>query len=335
MSDLVLGIDGGSTRTALAVADREGRVLLHRRAGGIGPLETPGWPEILAWLMQQAEAYGPRIAYASFAMPRHGEIASVAAQQIAVAADLARVPHCVLNDAHTAFEGAFLGQPGVLMLAGTGSMVWARNAAGRHIRIGGWGHGFGDEGSAFWIGQEAIVMLSHGLDGRAQDVDFTVLMAGHLALPEEGRAEALLDWYHAGGDPRTKVAALARLVDRLADAGNATAKTILAEAAVHLAMHVRAAWRRFPSLPLGVWSAAGSIMQSRHVTGHLTRLLETHPRSPVLPPLGGALWRAATNAGWPVDAAWIGRLRGASRAILNSWDDRTACAWPAHGLRVA
>ncbi|HTI02241.1 MAG TPA: BadF/BadG/BcrA/BcrD ATPase family protein [Acidisoma sp.] len=309
MTDLVLGIDGGGTKTELALADREGRLVLHRVGPGIGPIETSDWPRRLAHLMQEAKAFSPRVAYASFGMPSYGEIPAVAAQQREVAADFALHPHCVLNDVHTAYEGAFVGRPGVLLLAGTGSMVWACNAAGRHIRVGGWGHGYGDEGSAFWIGQQAVAMLSHCLDGRAQDMDFAAAMVEHLCLPEDGCAEALADWYHNGSDPRVKVAALAEVVDRFANAGNATAKAILAQASAHLAMHVRAAWNRLPSLPMGVWSCVGSVMQSRILAAHLARLLETMPVDPALPPIGGALWRAATNAGWAVDAAWVDRLR--------------------------
>jgi glucosamine kinase len=309
MTDLVLGIDGGGTKTELAIADRHGHLVLHRIGAGIGPIETPDWPAVLAQLMRDVEGFSPRIAYASFGMPSYGEMPDVGDRQREVAQAIARYPHCVLNDVHTAYEGAFLGRPGVLLLAGTGSMVWACNAAGRHIRVGGWGHGYGDEGSAFWIGQEAVAMLSHCLDGRAQDMDFAAAMVAHLGLPEEGCAEALADWYHNGPDPRVRVAALAVVVDQLANAGNATAKCILAQASAHLALHVRAAWNRLPSLPMGVWAAVGSVLRSRIIAEHLSRLLETAPTNPALPPVGGALWRAATNAGWAVDAAWIDRLR--------------------------
>lgn len=308
MSDYVLGLDGGGTKTVLALADRTGHVVFHARGAGIGPLENSQWQETLRALMQRAADYASRIAYASLGMPSYGEMPAVSAAQDAAAAAVSSFPHCVLNDVHTAFEGAFTGRAGVLLLAGTGSMVWAEDASGRQIRVGGWGHGFGDEGSAFWIGQAAITGLSHCLDGRGQDHDFADAMAGLLGLPVDKRAGALAEWYYGGADPRVKVAALARAVDGLAESGNATAKTILIQAAIYLSLHVRAAWRGLPSLPEGVWSGVGSTMNSRHVSRHLERLLETPPMAPSLPPVGGALWRAAIHAGWPVDAAWIDQL---------------------------
>ncbi|HEX3983427.1 MAG TPA: BadF/BadG/BcrA/BcrD ATPase family protein [Acidisoma sp.] len=309
MSDLVLGIDGGGTKTVLALADRAGHVVWQKRAPGIGPHENPAWLPTLQALMATASAYGDRVAYGAFAMPSFGEIDRVSAEQAAAAQQLGHFPHCVLNDVHAAFEGAFVGQPGVLLLAGTGSMLWAEDGAGAQIRVGGWGQGFGDEGSAFWIGRAAIAGLSQCLDGRAADPDFAAAMSRLLALPAEGQAEALLDWYCEVPDPRVKVASLAREIDRMAETGNATATTILTEAAAHLALHVRAAWQRLPTLPEGVWSAVGSIMNSRVVARHLVTLLDT-PRVPAaLPPVGGALWRAATNAGWAASPAWIDRLR--------------------------
>lgn len=309
MTDLVLGLDGGGTKTELALADRAGRVLLYRTGTGTGPVETPDWQRRLAKLVAETAPFQTRIAYAAFGMPSFGEIAAISARQIEAVAALSPYPHCVLNDVHAAYEGAFVGQPGVLLLAGTGSMVWAEDAAGQPMRVGGWGHGYGDEGGAFWIGRQAVAHLSHCLDGRAEDRDFVALMAAHLGLPTEATAEALAGWYYAGPDPRVRVAGLARAVDGFAEEGNAAARTILTEAAWHLARHVRAAWRYGPSLPAGRWSSAGSVLRSRTVSAHLARLLETAPVPAALPPIGGALWRAATNAGWAVGAAWIDRLR--------------------------
>ena len=64
------------------------------------------------------------------------------------------------------------------------------------------------------------------------------------------------------------MAALAEVVDGFANAGNATAKAILAQASAHLALHVRAAWNRLPSLPIGVWAAVGSVLRSRILADH-------------------------------------------------------------------
>lgn len=309
MTPLVLGVDGGGTKTHLALADAEGRVHWQAVGPGIGPMETAHWPEVLRVLMQPAQRFAPQIRRAVFALPSHGEIAAVSRAQEAEVAALAALPHRVVNDVQAAFEGAFLGEAGALLLAGTGSMVWAADAAGRQVRVGGWGHGYGDEGSAFWIGRAAVALLSHAFDGRAEEDALTRALQDHLRLAQPRRAEALAEWFHADADPRVRVAALAAFVDARADAGDAAAVAILAEAADHLAAHLHAAWRRLPSLPAGVWSFAGSVARSRILRQHLCERVMSPPCPPAMPPVGGALWRAATEAGWAVDAAWIAGLR--------------------------
>jgi N-acetylglucosamine kinase-like BadF-type ATPase len=62
----------------------------------------------------------------------------------------------VVSDSMTASAGATLGQPGVVIIAGTGSIVVAQDAKGRFAQAGGWGHLLGDEGSAYWIAREAV-----------------------------------------------------------------------------------------------------------------------------------------------------------------------------------
>ena len=96
---------------------------------------------------------------------------------------------------------------------------------------------------------------------------------------------------------------LARTVDALADGGDATAIAILEEAAGFLADLGLAARRAFgqPSL---AWSHAGSVFRSRLIREELEQRLGP-PAAPKLPPVGGALWRAAELTGWPVDAGFI------------------------------
>lgn len=309
MTDFILGLDGGGTKTLLTLANRHGQVVYQRQMAGIGPIENSAWQETLACLLTAVSSAPGRIVFGVFGLPSYGEMPGIGNAQEEAVARLSFFPYDIINDVHAAFDGAFTGNPGTLLLAGTGSMVWAEDEAGTTIHVGGWGHGFGDEGSAFWIGHTAITAFSHCLDGRAEDAVFVEAMAFILALPATNRAAALSDWYYGKADARVKVAALARAIDSLANSGNATAKTILQQAADHLSRHVRAAWRLLPSLPTKGWSAVGSVMNSRHIIVHLEENLETSPLPPALPPVGGALWRAATNAGWQVDTAWIETLR--------------------------
>ena len=101
----ILAVDGGGTKTALAVVSPRGDVLARAAGGGINPFDQPRWAEILRDLIGQLSApYGA----AGLALPGYGEAAAVTAEQDAFAAGLG-VPTQVLNDVDAAQQGAFAG----------------------------------------------------------------------------------------------------------------------------------------------------------------------------------------------------------------------------------
>ncbi|AZI44818.1 hypothetical protein EHF33_18010 (plasmid) [Deinococcus psychrotolerans] len=303
----VLGLDGGGSKTALAYVNAEGEVVGPFYAPGINPFDRPDWQAVLTALLSAHPAPGP-LHRAALGLPGYGESREISARQDALSAEL--LPGCPLstmNDVEAAFTGAFAGGPGVLLLAGTGSMAWADDGVGR-LRVGGWGEGFGDEGSAYWTGRRALSLASQALDGRHADAEFaqallTPLLSGPPTQP------GLLEWYYAQAHPRSAVAALARSVNELAGDGQLTAHAILLDAADLLAQHVSAARQQLgkPDLP---WSYAGSVLGSRTVLETLTTLLG-EPQVPALLPLGGALFHAAAQAGFGTDADWQRRVRTA------------------------
>ena len=92
------------------------------------------------------------------------------------------------------------------------------------------------------------------------------------------------------------------------EAGNADAIAILHRAADHLAAHIEAAWRLTKAETPIRWSYAGGVFNSPIVSERIAVQVGCDPVAPRLPPIGGALLRAAANAEWPVDEAWIDRL---------------------------
>jgi len=161
---VVLGLDSGGTKTLAAIADQGGQVLRQWAGPGFDPMAGDQWIEQL----RIAAAYlrdGQSIAAVVLGLPLHGEVEAISDRQRAVAASVFDCPHQLLNDVEVACDGAFAGEDGVLVLAGTGSMAWAK-VGGRSLRTGGWGDAFGDEGSGYWIGRQALSMATQALDGR-------------------------------------------------------------------------------------------------------------------------------------------------------------------------
>lgn len=314
MNDLVLGIDGGGSKTILAVVDGDGRIVRSSRTGGINPLDNSDWWGTLETALRPV-AKTPGLAAVAAALPAHGEVEAIsAAQRDAVASTLSGQPQQVLNDVDAAQIGAFAGAPGILILSGTGSMAWARDLAGKSHRVGGWGDVVGDEGSSYWIGHRILGLISQSLDGRAEPTGLVDAVFRQLGLDRTDPADALEGWVSRLGHPRAEIAALAPAAMQLAEKGDAGARSIIDAAASELALHVRAIERKAgAALP---WSYAGGTFGGRLLLEEVAGRIGRPPVPPRLPPIGGALLAAAKLAGWPITDAWVERLKSALSELL-------------------
>lgn len=306
---LVLGLDGGGSKTLAALADAEGAIVGAARGAGINPMDNPDWRRELGAVVVAVGAEPAAITAAAFGLPAYGEVAAVArTQEAAVAELLGHGRADILNDVDLAQYGAFAGEPGILILSGSGSMAWARDGEGRSHRVGGWGEAIGDEGSAFWIGMRAIALVSQDIDGRARAPGLRAALFGHLGLDPVAPMDSLTAWVAGLAHRRSGVAALAELVATRAAAGDADAVAILDAAADELARHVTAIAGQVPSGTELPWSYAGGTFRSPLLLAAVERRIGRPPLPPRLPPFGGALLHAARRAGWATDDAWIDRL---------------------------
>lgn len=323
----VLGIDGGGSKTLVALADAEGHLVAVARGAGVNPVDNPNWRRELDTAVA-ALAFDPlEIAAVTAALPAYGEVAVLsAAQEAAIAALFGAVPSSILNDVDGAQFGAFAGGPGILILSGSGSMIWARDAAGAFLRVGGWGEAIGDEGSAYWIGKRAIALASQDLDGRADAPAVTAALFSRLGLDRTNAQDSLTGWVAGLSHPRSAIAALAELVSALAQAGDPAALAIMDEAADELARHVATAERKLPGGRQLPWSYAGGTLKSPVLLAALESRVGRPPLPPRLPPIGGALLHAARQAGWTADNAWIDRLAAsiAENAVFNPTINQTS-----------
>ena len=124
------------------------------------------------------------------------------------------------------------GAPGIVTVAGTGSICYGRNAAGKQARAGGWGHVFGDEGGAFDLARQALRAALRFEEGWGPP---TALHRMLLAKTSAGTANDLLHSLYSTDYSKPGIAALARLVDEAAVNGDAVAGELLSAAANQLA----------------------------------------------------------------------------------------------------
>jgi N-acetylglucosamine kinase-like BadF-type ATPase len=151
----------------------------------------------------------------------------------------------VVTDAEVARFDAFGMEPGILLIAGTGSIALAHGPSGTTARAGGWGRVLGDEGSAWAIGLHALVAVLRAHDGRGPP---TALHDALLDMARVEPPESLVRWVERAG--KSGVAALAPRVVELAGQ-DAVAASIVDQAVRDLALHVRALAGR-----VGPWPGA-------------------------------------------------------------------------------
>jgi glucosamine kinase len=165
-----LGIDGGGTKTTCAVGD-ESRTLATATAGPSNIVrvgEAQARESLLRSVRQACAAAGITMAQVSrtcvggsgAARPELAEFVRSAL------AEILTTPIDVVGDMQIALEAAFDTGPGVMVIAGTGSIAYGRDAQGTTVRAGGWGFAIGDEGSAHWIGRTAVNAVLRAADPR-------------------------------------------------------------------------------------------------------------------------------------------------------------------------
>ncbi len=138
----------------------------------------------------------------------------------------------LVGDQEIALDGAFRGGPGILIAAGTGSNVIGRAADGAMYQAGGWGPALGDEGSGFWIGQEA---LRAGFWAKDRGIATTLLQE----IGNFWEAKSLGEIVEmANVRPGPDLSALVPIVVRCAEAGDELAIAVLERAGVELAEQV-------------------------------------------------------------------------------------------------
>ncbi len=312
--EMILGIDGGGSKVLVTLADRDGEILRTSLGGGVNPMDNPDWRrELERHIAPFRNEAG--LAALGAALPAYGEVAHLSAlQKQCIDEAFPDISRIVLNDVDAAHLGAFAGRPGILVLSGTGSMSWARNGAGISARAGGWGDVVGDEGSSYWIGRQALHLISQSLDGRAGPTALAKAAYDHLQLDISDPMNALGGWISGLARPRAGIAALSVLVDQVASQGDEAAIGLIERAADELAKHHRAISGHCEA---GTdWTYAGGTFSSRLLLDAVERRIGRPAVSPVLPPIGGALLAAAQLLGWPLNERWFGQIAVAAQAVI-------------------
>ena len=135
-----------------------------------------------------------------------------------------------MHDARIALAGALEG-PGIVLVAGTGSVAYGEDAAGRSARAGGWGYLFGDRGSAFWIARSALSEAMRAFDAGATN-ELTEAALAHFGA---SNLRALAGDFYSGKISRAQLAGFATVVAKAARGGEPRARAVIEHGAIALA----------------------------------------------------------------------------------------------------
>lgn len=234
---LLAGLDGGGTKTVCLLARAADGVVLGRGVGGPANVHAVGRERARVSLDTAvagafAAAGLPVQPLAAVALGCAGadrpDDRALMTELLQTVVSVVDAPRClVVNDGAIALRAAIPAGPGVLVIAGTGSIGYGRDAAGHEHRAGGWGYLLDDAGSAYAVGLAGLSAVLRAHDGRAGP---TALAAPLLAAWSLQRPEDLIGQVYRQPVPREAIAALAPLVVAAARAGDAAARAILAAA---------------------------------------------------------------------------------------------------------
>ncbi len=280
----VLGIDAGGTKTIALLADADGRILSEGRAGAAN-LQTEGELEV------------EKILHTVIDRATDGREVTLAAVCLGMAGvdrdDDGRIMRdmmrrmgyrsntLIVNDALIALVAGAGANRGVVIIAGTGSIVYGVSHHGIAARAGGWGPILGDEGSGYWVGRRALAAVMRDADCRGPRTVLTPLVLAHFGLPNP---QALVPEIYHQPQGRRAIASLAAVVDQARAEGDLVAKEIMSRAADELALAAGSVIRRlemrgeqFPILLAG-----GMLRESEWLSAEVrSRMAEVAPRSTV------------------------------------------------------
>jgi glucosamine kinase len=232
---IFLGIDGGGSKTSCAIGD-ETSLLGIGTAGGSNVIRVGEGQarEALSAAIRQACAVANvtpaqvEKTYVGMAGAARPEISEVVRRLVA---EIISGEIEVVGDMVIALEAAFGRGPGVAVIAGTGSIAYGRDSAGRTARAGGWGFAISDEGSGHWIGRSAIAAALRACD--EAPAESSPLFAAVMKFWRVETREQLI--VKANSSPPPDFAALLPIVLSTADAGDPLARIVLTQAGAELA----------------------------------------------------------------------------------------------------
>ena len=221
MAKYYIGIDGGGSKTKFLCFDSTGRECGAATTVGTYCAQD-GIDAVLFRLQDGISRSLPEETtdvLIGFGMPAYGEnrmLDALSAQKIRET--FAPIQVHIDNDAAIGWAGSLAMEPGISVVAGTGSIAYGRDASGKTERCGGWHEFFSDEGSGYWLGKQLLQLFSQQSDGRLEKTVLYDLVRKELELQNDFDIITLVNQRYASS--RKDTAALQKILLEAARLGD-------------------------------------------------------------------------------------------------------------------
>jgi N-acetylglucosamine kinase-like BadF-type ATPase len=273
---LFAGIDGGGTKTAIVVVDADGNVVTRgttttSNSAVIGHEQAAN---VLRTLLESTAADCDfELPFTSAWFGLSGSDRPEDHRQLRPRLEGLAETMTMTNDAELAL-GGLPNRVGVAMVAGTGSICFGQNAAGKQARAGGWGHIFSDEGSGYGIAVDALRAFAAEHDGIGPETTLTQRLIEHWKIEDPF---TIINRVY---DPKTTkgdIASMSRIVVEEAAEGDEVSRRILEQGAESLAGFAAAVAKRLELGPeLDIACVGGMLVQVEPYRERVLHLLREH-----------------------------------------------------------
>ena len=275
-SKIFLGIDGGQSHTEAIVAGENGTVLGGGFGGASNHAEQPGGRERLknaifssvGAALEKADL--PPVSETIFTAAHCGMTGGADYKEEIIGSILRAEKLTVGHDAPTALFGATAGTAGVVVIAGTGSVVYGENAVGEKARAGGLGFLFSDEGSGFWLAAQTIRLAIKEQDGVIPGNGLQKLVLDFFRVKE---IRELTTAFYNAKVTRDELASLAKAAHEQAEAGNETLREQIRFGAAALVDNVRVVAARLNFKENFPVAAVGGMFRARLMKEYFNEIL--------------------------------------------------------------
>lgn len=302
--DYVLGIDGGGTKTSFVLSDTQGNIVTQTNKAGIdfNYVGVQGVKETIragvAEIQTNAACELTDIKAVCAGIPCYGEYQewdSVCLEFFCAYFNKANVK-CV-NDVEVGMYGSLALEPGIHLVAGTGSIAYGIDINDMSARSGGWNEHFSDEGSCYWLGLRTCELFSKQSDNRVTRSALYDIVKAETHFSDDYQ---FIQYFKDNAyNDRQKTAKLQLLLEKAANAGDISAIECYKKAAFELSLCVKAIYGKLKMPPQAKVSYSGGLFKIGHfilepLADYLSDL-DICLQEPELSPAEGALLYALVN----------------------------------------